>query len=169
MTEAQFLSLCPTETLHNCRDAVQRGFSGYAAKYSHVADVHDNRTVATIIHCHIVDEAKSTVCGADVEFQFLGQRNLFILRGSVIIVFKKLDENLQSQNYQTRAARSFNAQEDLKGIPSTLPRVEVGYVPDSVGSSIAGIYVVCRNGNQIDWSIDLNDDIELRQRDLKLG
>ncbi len=169
MTEAQFLSSCPVEILLNCRDAVQRGFSDYAARYSHVADIHDNRTVASIIHCHIVEAAKSIACGPDLVFRYLAQRNLFILKNSVIIVFKKLDENLRSQNYPTRSATNFNAQEELEGIPANLPRIEVGYVPDSVGASIAGIYVVCRQGNQIDWSIDLHDDIEPRQRDLKIA
>lgn len=169
MTEAEFISFCPAEVINSCRDAVQIGFSEYAIQYGHVAFNHDNRTIANIIHCHIVEAAKVQVCGPDVEFRFLAHRNIFILRNRVILVFKKLDENLHSQNYQTRSAKNFNAQEELEGIPVNLPRVEIGYVQDSIGATIVGIYAVCRQGNNVDWSINLHDDIEPRQRDLKLA
>jgi len=169
MTEAEFLSFCPAETLNLCRVAVETGFSDYADKYGHVAYIHNNRTVATIIHDHIVEAAKVKVCGPEVEFKYLAHRNIFILRGAVILVFKKLNENLHSQNYPTRSARNFNAQEELEGIPANLPRIEVGYVADSIGASIVGIYAVCRQGNKVDWSFNLYDDTEPRQRDLKLA
>ena len=122
-----------------------------------------------LIHDHIVDCVQRNVCDDDLKYRYLNQRNLFVYKDSVILFIKKLDANLQSQNYPTPAALNFSSQEELEGIPVSLPRVEMGYVADAVGSSVNGIFAVYKTGKKVDWSIDLNDDYEPRQQDIKFG
>lgn len=169
MTEQEFLNVAPSSILEACKNAIQLGFGDFAANYKHVADVHSPRTVATIMHDHIVHRVKRDVCNESLRFLSASHRNLFILEDTVVLVFKKFNEALQSSNYPTLTALSFNLQEDLPGLPSSLPRIEMGYVPDSVGASIIGIYAVMRNGAQLHWSIDLNESHDPRQRDIKFA
>lgn len=169
MTEQEFLNFAPSSILEGCKNAIQRGFDDFATLYKHVADVPCPRTVANIIHDHIVHRVKRDVCDDRLRFLSSVQRNLFILDEQVVLVFKKFNEALQSSNYPTPTALSFNLQEDLPGLPSSLPRVEMGYVPDSVGATITGIYAVMRNGAGLHWSIDLSEDHDPRQRDIKFA
>ncbi|NJM37905.1 MAG: hypothetical protein HC845_08650 [Akkermansiaceae bacterium] len=116
-----------------------------------------------------MDRVKKQACDTELVFCHSGQRNLFIFKDAVIVVFKKLDENLKSQNYPTPAAQRFNEQKEIEGIPASLPRIELGYVTDVAGASLNGIYAVRRLGHIIDWSINLSDADEPRQRDIKFA
>lgn len=169
MTEQEFLNFAPTDILDGCKNAIQGGFDDFVNLYKHVADVPSARTVANIIHDHIVHRVKRDVCNDRLKFSSSVQRNLFILDDYVVLAFKKFNEALQSSNYPTPTARSFNLQEDLPGLPSRLPRVEMGYVPDAVGATITGIYAVMRNGNGLHWSINLHEGHDPRQRDIKFA
>jgi hypothetical protein len=169
MTEQEFLNVAPSSILEDCKNAIKLGFGDFAAEYNHVADVLCSRTVANIIHDQIVHRVKRDVCNENLVYLPSAHRNLFILDDKAVLVFKKFNEALQSSNYPTNTALSFNLQVDLPGIPSSLPRIEMGYVPDSVGASIIGIYAVMRNGAELHWSIDLNENHDPRQRDIKFA
>lgn len=169
MTEQEFLNFTPSTILEGCKNAIQGGFEDFATHYRHVADVTSPRSVASIIHDHIVYRVKRDVCDDRLRFLPSLHRNLFIFEDQVVLAFKKFNEALQSSNYPTPTALSFNLQEDLPGLPSSLPRVEMGYVPDSVGATITGIYAVMRNGAGLNWSIDLNKGHDPRQRDIKFA
>ncbi|WAC20912.1 hypothetical protein OVA24_05890 [Luteolibacter sp. SL250] len=168
-TEEQFLSAVPSEVLLKLRTATEGGFGDYARSYSMVADAHNSRVVANIINCHMVDRLKKDGCDEDLVFCAANHRDLFVYQNKVIFIFKKLDEKLKSRNYPTQASRRFNAQEPLRGIPAALPRVEIGYVPDPAGAAINGIFAVYRSGNIIEWSHDLYDSHDPRQRDIKFA
>jgi len=169
MTEQQFFEILPREIREGCREAIQRGFDSYATKYSHVADVHHPRSVASVIHDHICDEVKREVCNESFVFRELRQRNLFLFENILIITFKRFDEQLQSKNYPTETAEKFAAQEEIEGIPANLPRIEMGYIPDAAGSSVNGIFAVYKTGKKIDWNVNLNESDDFRQKDIKFA
>ena len=54
-------------------------------------------------------------------------RILLNIDDQVVIGFKKLNRTLHTRNYPTLFAQLYDAQVDLEGIPSQLPRVTVGY------------------------------------------
>lgn len=171
VTEQQFFELVPESIRRGCRDATQKGFDTYAEKYSNVADAHQPRSVASVIHDHICEIVKRDVCDESFVFRFIKQRNMFIYRDSVIITFKKFDEELKSQNYPTATAEKFAAQEEVEGIPANLPRVEIGYVSDPAGTTVNGIFAVYRvsRNKKIDWNINLNESDDFRQRDINIA
>lgn len=172
MTQQEFFAILPDSLIEGLRAAVQHGFDHYTASYQSVADEHSSRSVASLIHDHICEQAKRELCGNDLTYKIYQQRNIFIFRDLLILTFKKFDEKLDSRNYPTVTSEKFTSQEDLEGIDSTLPRVEVGYVTDPAGAGINGIFAVYRtkvNGHkQIDWSANLSDPDEYRQQDIQL-
>ncbi len=84
-------------------------------------------------------------------------RTLFEIGGEVLLHFKKLDANLKPSNYRTQTAIRFNNNLELDGIPSELPRIQVGYVPKDDWTSIIGAFAAY-NGSR-GWSIDITGHI----------
>ncbi|MGO9246598.1 MAG: hypothetical protein ACLQDC_17720 [Verrucomicrobiia bacterium] len=87
-------------------------------------------------------------------------RNLFDVKGKVVIQFKKLNPKLLPSNYPTQLALAFDKQETvngLPGIPPTLPRLTVGYVPNRDSTGIAGIFVTYCVGENLKWYMDITD------------
>ncbi len=172
MTQYEFFDLLPDSLIEGLSDTVQYGFDFYIKSYQSFADEHSGRSVASLIHDHICEQVKRELCNNDLIYRIFRQRNLFIYKDQLILTFKKFDEKLESKNYPTITSEKFTSQEDLDGIDSTLPRIEIGYVTDAAGSAINGIFAVYRtnlNGQkQIDWSANLADPHEYRQQDIKL-
>lgn len=122
-----------------------------------------------MIHDHICDEVKREVCNETFIFREFRQRNLFVFNNALVISFKRFDEQLQSRNYPTATAEKFAGQEEIEGIPANLPRIEMGYIPDAAGSAVNGIFAVYKAGKKIDWSVDLNESDDFRQKDIKFA
>lgn len=169
MTEQKLLQIVPSEILDGFYTSIDQGFYEYASEYSANAYKHDARTIPCIIHDHIVDAVRANVDDSRLEYRRSNQRNLFIFDNQVIFNIKKFDENLQSSNYPTKSARTFYNQGELEGIPSELPRVELGYIPDAIGAKILGVFAVKRKGKAVEWSVDLSDHDEPKQRDFKIA
>lgn len=138
---------------------VQEGFAAYFDHYGARASVHSSRTRANVIRDEVVaaasgrfaDDEGVRVCGKE------GRRILFVVDDRVIINFKKLDRQLKPMNYKTPTATAFNENMPLDGvgIPTSLPRLSVGYLPDVEHTQIDGIYVVFSYRGRLSWSADI--------------
>lgn len=153
----EFMAALGETKLRLLREAVESGFYEYITDYSRVSFKHHPRTRASIIHDHICDHAKCHLAGlGDVQYLPIGERNLFEVDGKMLINFKKLDEQLRSSNYPTQTAMNFVDQTELNGIPASLPRITVGYVPKSDFTSISGVYAVKYGLEaEVEWELDI--------------
>lgn len=147
--------------LGTLRSVVQGGFSDYLKAYAPTAYLHSARTRASLIHDHIVERARRAFDQSEIHYLHIHQRNLFDFRGAFLIQFKKLDERLMPSNYPTQTAWDFAAQEDLQDIPSVLPRLTVGYVPNRLWTAITGVFVSKTMGGGLEWSISVDDLLSL--------
>lgn len=137
---------------------VREGFRSYFVKYGHVAYTHSARTRASIINDEIVHLAKERLPDFGVRATSKMQRNLFDLGGACILHFKKLDSNMISSNYPTLFSLCFDRQMEFPGLPATLPRLKVGYIPTGDWTAIEAVFVTCPNGHGIDWFINLTEE-----------
>ena len=77
-------------------------------------------------------------------------RILLNVKNEVIVGFKKLSHKLRTQNYPTLFSLMYDAQMDLEGIPSQLPRVTVGYQLKNFETEIEP-FVVYAIENKVQW------------------
>lgn len=141
------------------RDVVIDGFTDYAREYGHVSFKHHARSRATLIHDHIVHYAKERLLALP-EFQLIPTkiRNLFDVSGELIVQFKKLSRSLRTSNITTQFTLTFDAQEEiysLPGIPPSLPRLALGYVPRSDWTAVEGVYLTYSCAKNLVWYLDL--------------
>ena len=84
------------------------------------------------------------------------QTCFFVIGGSVLLRFKKADQQGFSRNYPTQTALSFYDREvDMFDAPL---RVEVVYVLDRLASTISSIQIVARNKTGILWAYEIGDN-----------
>src|SRR6185436_5736860 len=114
---------------------------------------HDVRAQATCTYTHMV-------AGADR--RFLGREGVRILdiRGlklwlfehaSVVIRFKKMDEDGRSRNYPTKQAKAFDAQLELPGLPPKPVRLTAGYLLDRTGTEFVRCQIARPDGREALW------------------
>jgi len=140
------------------RDIVLDGFGEYAQDYAHVSYKHHARTRATTIHDHIFALAKERLSKHSAFHQIPTTiRNLFDVAGILVIQFKKLNRNLRTSNILTQLTLAFNNQREvhLPGIPPTLPRLALGYVPKRDWTEVDGVYLTYSVGRTLLWYIDI--------------
>src|SRR5258707_6530640 len=100
------------------------------------------------------------VAGADR--RFFGREGVRILdvrglklwlfeRASVVIRFKKHDEDGRSRNYPTKQARAYDRGKDLPGLPAPAARLSVGYLLDATGTEFIRTQVARPLANLIGW------------------
>lgn len=137
--------------------SIQHGWSQYHQVYTHPD--HEARTRANLIHDHAVGYAKQNLAPmAGIRYLRVQERNLFQIRDTVILSFKKLDQQLLGSNYPTSFALEFAKQEHLPGIPDSLPRLNVGYVPDVTFTQLYGIFVTYpKSTGELNWSFQITD------------
>jgi hypothetical protein len=146
------------------REAILGGFRYRQTRYSEELSNHTPRTRACLVNDLIVVEfMKRKLKEFGIRVFKIHSRILFDIRGEVILHFKKLDGNLLSSNLQTEFAYAFTRQKDLPGIPSTLPRLIAGYIPNRDWTAIDGVAVTLPRGTEILWSRSLLDQSSVIQ------
>ncbi len=86
--------------------------------------------------------------------------------GCYVLRFQKMDPYLKVRFSTTQLTMDFRSQ-NLEGrqlclnFNGYLTSLYVGYVPDTLGGEIEGIYLTCPNGDSIDWAYRI-DDLEER-------
>lgn len=146
--------------MSDLRDCVIDGFNDYHRQYAHVSYLHHPRTRACAIHDQISHYAKQRLLQfAEIHAIPTKLRNLFDLSGVAVFQFKKLSRQLQTSNLPTLFALEFNRQQPLSlpGIPASLPRLFIGYVPRRDWTAVEGVFVTYSAGRNLIWSIDLTN------------
>ena len=79
---------------------------------------------------------------------------------SATLRFKKLDENMRSNNIPTQQAYLFNHQDYQSELPDMPPvaSLTLGYTLNPTRTSAAAVYVTMPHGNRNIWTWQLNDD-----------
>ena len=79
---------------------------------------------------------------------------------SATLRFKKLDENMRSNNIPTQQADLFNHQEYQSELPNMPPvaSLTLGYILNPTRTSATAVYVTMPHGNRNIWTWQLNDD-----------
>jgi hypothetical protein len=76
--------------------------------------------------------------------------------GSELVVrFKKLKSDLSTTGIPTQQMLSFEAQQEIPGLPPRATFLVAGYLLDATGSSIARLVLTCRDQHGLVWSHDL--------------
>lgn len=111
---------------------------------------------ANMMYELMIDEARKRFEGAKglVFFEQYG-RLLLNVRDRVLIRFKKLDDTLRTHNYPTLFSLQFDAQADLPGMVSKLPRITVGYRLNYLQTDIENPLVVFSVGKRTKWFYEL--------------
>src|SRR5260370_20957516 len=93
---------------------------------------HDMRAQATCTYAHMVEAADRRFWEWDGvrSLEIRGLKLWLFEHASVVVRFKKMDEDGRSRNYPTRQAKAFDAQLELPGLPPKPVRLTVGYLLD---------------------------------------
>ncbi len=134
------------------------GFADYITEYAATSHKHSPRTRANLIHDHIFDRAKQKLSEhSDFHRVQTKIRDLFDFADTLVLQFKKLTRNLRTSNILTQLTLDFNFQREvhLPGVPATLPRLTLGYVPKTDWTEVAGVYLTYCVGRRLVWYIDI--------------
>lgn len=140
-------------------DIITSPWTEYMAEYTDKQRAkHCATTRAAILHDLTVHKAAAyfTVIPGSRVFDALGLK-IFTIEDdpqSVAIRFKKLDEQLLSRNQPTGQVSRFRRQEQMDFLGAAY-HLEAGYVLDKNATRIEMASVVCPNGNNNFWDIEL--------------
>lgn len=118
-----------------------------------------SRTMANYVFDAIARNAQATF-GRDktVRIRQEAQTIKFIFAGSVIVRFKKGDEDHLGKNILTQAVMDYlDPQQTLPGFPPQAAKVEIVWSANDIGTAIEEVAVVARNGNTLMWSYRIDD------------
>lgn len=114
---------------------------------------------ARIIHdrtVHYLAVAEASGDYAGLRLKKIKGLYVVILKDKLMLKLKKLDMNLRSRNIRTGQTTAFDQQKAL--LPrdfGVLTNATSGYVMDDLGSEIARVVVVCWDGREKRWEVDL--------------
>jgi hypothetical protein len=163
MTESKATDLL-SPYFDKLRAIVIDGFKDYTKEYAHVSHKHHARSRACLIHDHIAHYARERLLGIKDFHQIPTKiRNLFDVKGELVLQFKKLTRKLRTSNIRTQLSFNFDGQmavHELPGIPSRLPKLSLGYVPRRDWTDIDGVFLTYSVGKRLNWFISLTDASE---------
>lgn len=134
-------------------EIAREAHSTYRAYDPAVLIEHDVRAQATCTYTHMV-------AGADRRFLGLEGVRLLEIRGlklwlfehaSIVVRFKKMDEDGRSRNYPTKQAKAFDAQLELPGLPPKPVRLTAGYLLDPTGTEFVRSQIARPDGREALW------------------
>ncbi|MBI4825348.1 MAG: hypothetical protein HY807_02860 [Nitrospirae bacterium] len=136
---------------------VMNSWTDYGKEYAHVRHIHTPTTRANIIHSHMIHHARNFF--QDIEgVNFIIRNKLFMvnIHDTVLLRFKKLDENKISGNIKTQQTIDF-LEQDLPSMPQHAKNLIVGYELNSLQTNISAITITCpKNSSEIEWYFDLD-------------
>lgn len=141
------------------RQSIEGGWEDYRTFYSaHLRAIHDPTTRANIVNDHITYRLRQVAIPGS-GMVVVDQNHLSLLSvgaGSALIRIKKMTMTGISSTFPTLQARRFARQLPLDGIPD-VPRLDAGYVLDSLETTIVKIFVAqpIRLGSAPSWKIDV--------------
>ena len=135
-------------------DAIAREAHGtYRAYDPAILIEHDVRAQATCTYTHMVAGADRRFLGrADIRILEIRGLKLWLFEdASVVIRFKKMDEDGRTRNYPTKQAKAFDAQLELPGLPPKPVRLTAGYFLDRTGTEFIRSQIARPDGRHTLW------------------
>lgn len=120
------------------------------------------RTVANFVFDAVVRHAFIEFSDdAEVKVVANAQTVKFCFGEKVIARFKKGDEENLGRNHPTQAVLDFvSVQGTLPGLPPEAAKVEILFSATDIEDGIGRVIVAARDGDDLLWHYDLNDDVE---------
>lgn len=114
---------------------------------------HDARAQASCTYAHMVAAADRRFMNrGDVKpLEVRGLKVWLLERASVVVRFKKMDEDGRTRNYPTKQALDFDKQLDLPGIPQKPVRLTAGYLLDASGTELVRSQISRPEGRGVLW------------------
>ena len=115
------------------------------------------RSRASLVHDFIVERAAQYAERTPGVRTF--ERQLMhglVFNGRYAVRFKKFDEDNLSKNHPTLQVVEFRSQVELDGIDAA-HHLEVGYIADALGVSIADVRLACPSGRGNAWVVSISD------------
>jgi hypothetical protein len=146
--------------------SIYKGYNDFKLMQSIMSDSgnladFEIRTRASFIHDQI--RKHLTQCFENNSNVSVGQFNkLFgiVIEKKMFIRFKKINSNYSTSNINTIQTRNFSMQTGIEGIPEQVTHLSAGYTPNRFWTDIQDIQIMCKIGEQLRWSKNLNSHIE---------
>ncbi len=97
-----------------------------------------------------------------VELVEEGQRVMLGFKGKLLLRFKLMDADRMTRNFPTDTSNRFEEQQELP-LYADLPRVTVGYRPNSLGTELLEVVVFFRVGAKLMWEYPLIGSARVHQ------
>lgn len=123
---------------------------------------HKRRTRANIINDWMVRYAREVFADdANVRFIERHSHTRLVLADRFEVRLKKLDHNLRSHNVPTQQVMAFlyQLQPLLPGF-EPMTNIIVGYRWNMLQTEITGVYIVCPQGSQNEWVLEISTEPE---------
>lgn len=140
--------------LPQIRNSIVEGWDAWLALPARQRAATTSGTRAGLVHDLIVDAASRRLETAHI-MNRAGLR-IFIFSGVIGVRFKKFDDDLGTRNQPTKQVEMFRGQQQLGGVPAN-HYLDAGYILDDSELAIAGVHLVCPNGERPYWSIGLHE------------
>lgn len=123
-------------------EIVLEGFKEYHSAYARTSAAHSKTSRASLIHDHMIEKAKMLL-PAPFRFTKHFQRDVFTFSDEMVVQLKRLGHDLMPRNFPTPTNSLLyhsGSVEGLHGIPSQLPFITIGYIPDEYWLSPMGVF-----------------------------
>lgn len=152
-TMAETLEALGDDLLDEFDALAREAHSTYRAYDPAVLIEHDVRTQANCTYAHMVASADRRFLGRDSirPWEIRGLKVWLFENASVVVRFKKMDEDGRSRNYPTKQAKAFDAQLELPGLPPKPLRLTVGYLLDATGIGFIRSQIARPDGRTALW------------------
>lgn len=152
-TMEQILEAISDDLLDEFDSITREAHSTYRAYDPAVLIEHDVRAQATCTYSHMVAAADRRFVGrSDVRMLDIRGLKLWLFESaSVVVRFKKMDEDGRSRNYPTKQAQDFDAQLELPSLPPKPVRLTAGYLLDQTGTEFVRCQIARPDGREALW------------------
>jgi hypothetical protein len=129
------------------REAVATAVGAYSQQYSSgLRRIHSQRSRASLIHDHIVDNVSMFADQSD-GVELIESQKLWLLSfaNGYLIRFKKVGRSRIAAGHRTGQVKRFRNQKQLDGLPKAI-NLDLSYELDVVGALLA-VYLICPSGS----------------------
>lgn len=123
------------------------------------AHIHQTVCKTTMVWNYAISHAQRVFQGLpNVNVGFFNNNFGVIINQIIFLRFKKVDQYLNPHNYPTQQQIILSNGGQIEGFPISPMILVAGYIPDPTFSSVNGIYIVNKKGQNTVWSINLKND-----------
>ncbi len=122
--------------------------------------VYDATARANLMSCEMKYRATAYFETVGIPARDVNRAKFFLIEDKIAVRFKKLDEDLQSNNVLTAQVAAIREQLPLEGI-GNVSYVDIGYVLDDECQKIDRICAVCTYAGRNFWEYDLSSGTEM--------